>query len=333
MTKSLNNTSQFEFASQALAGSPILDLTGDRLETDESEKTAPASPAPYAPPGNGCLEVDLVAGQSAVVAAWASTPLKLLTPRVRGPSAWAYLATFGGGLVAGDQIHLDLRLGAGARCFVGSQSSTKVYRNPAGRPCEHVTRAALGGASLLVWAPDPVQAFAGSQYRQNQQFCLAPDAGLVLLDWVSSGRVARGERWAFSKYQSRTEIYRKRDFRFGEPGVANSWADEQLVVDALSLDSADGPLNDPHRMGRFNCLATLLLVGPQLSEPAQRILERIGQYPVTPRSTLVYSVSPVNGGILVRLAGEHLEAVASEIRRNLAFVPELLGDDPWARKW
>jgi urease accessory protein len=112
--------------------------------------------------GSGGLEIDAVSGQSAVVSAWARSPLKLLIPRPRGPSVWAYLSSFGGGFVAGDQSNLDLRLGANTRAFVTTQASTKIYRNPKCRPCGHTLKANLGEGSLLVLAPEPLQAFAGS---------------------------------------------------------------------------------------------------------------------------------------------------------------------------
>src|SRR5258708_4675484 len=41
--------------------------------------------------GSGFLEVRVVAGQSTVTSAWSRSPLKLLLPRPRGPSVWAYL--------------------------------------------------------------------------------------------------------------------------------------------------------------------------------------------------------------------------------------------------
>ncbi|MBI2946772.1 MAG: urease accessory protein UreD [Verrucomicrobia bacterium] len=160
-----------------------------------------------APGGHATLEVQQVAGESAVTSVVASSPLKLLTPRARGQSVWAFTSSFGGGLVAGDQTRLDLRLGAGARCFVGTQASTKIYRNPSCRPCGHVTQAALEAGSLLVLAPDPVQPFAHSIYAQQQEFHLGPGAGLVLVDWFCSGRAARGERWAFNRFQSRNEVW------------------------------------------------------------------------------------------------------------------------------
>src|SRR5580658_2795785 len=115
---------------------------------------------PVHAPGRGGLEIDVVSGQSTVVSAWASNPLKLLIPRSRGPSVWAYLSSFGGGFVAGDETSLDIRLGPGSRCFVTTQALTKIYRNPRLRPCSHCLSARLEEQSLLVLAPEPIQAFA-----------------------------------------------------------------------------------------------------------------------------------------------------------------------------
>src|SRR5678815_357432 len=99
--------------------------------------------------GHGVLEVQFVAGQSAVTGFRSANPLKLLSPRPRGPSVWVFTSSFGGGLVAGDQTQLDLRLGAGSRCLLGTQASTKVYRNPQGHPCGHRTRARMDADTLL----------------------------------------------------------------------------------------------------------------------------------------------------------------------------------------
>jgi urease accessory protein len=268
--------------------------------------------------GRATLEVELVAGESAVTSAFASSPMKLLAPRSRGQSVWVYTSSFGGGLVAGDQTRLDLRIGAGARCFCGTQASTKVYRNPNSRPCGHTTHAVLEAGSLLAFAPDPVQAYAGSSYAQRQTFHMAADAGLVLMDWFTAGRAACGERWAFSRFQSRNEVF---------------IAGERAVLDSLVLDPADGTMSLGDRMGRFHCVALLLLLGSQLSAAAKGALEHIAARPVGRRETLVASASPVRDGALLRVAGESVEDVGRELRAQLDFLSDILGDDPWARKW
>lgn len=268
--------------------------------------------------GSGHLDVEVVSGQSAATSAWAISPLKILIPRPRGPSVWACLGSFGGGLVAGDEIEVTLRLGEGARCFLGTQASTKVYRNPKARPCGHRLRAELGPGSLLALSPDPVQAFRGSRYRQQQEFSLAPGSGLVLVDSLSSGRAACGERWSFSRFHSRNDVF---------------LGGKRVVLDSLLLDSQDGPLASPFRMGRFNCLATVLVIGERFRNSCSRLLEELGSEPVAGGSRLIACASPIEQGALLRLAGESVEQVACEIRRHLAAFSDLLEDDPWSRKF
>ena len=268
--------------------------------------------------GCAALDVELVCGESAATSVFATSPLKLLTPRARGQSVWAYASSFGGGLVAGDQTRLDLHVGPGARCFMGTQASTKIYRNPAQLPSGHVTQAQLEANSLLVFAPDPVSAFAGSVYTQRQEFQLAPGAGLALVDWFSSGRAARGERWAFGKFQSRNEVFIN---------------DERVFLDSLLLEQNDSALAGPHRMGRFNCLAMLLLIGEPLELAAKALLDAVSAQPVNRRAPLVSSASPVRNGAMLRVAGESVEEVGHELYRHFTFLSALLGDDPWARKW
>jgi urease accessory protein len=295
-------------------------------------------------PGHASLEVNLVSGQSAVTSAFTTSPMKLLTPRSRGESVWACTSSFGGGLVAGDQTRLELTLGPGARCYLGTQASTKIYRNPAALPSGHETYATLGTGSLLVFVPDPVQAFAGSTYTQRQEFHLAPDASLVLLDWFTSGRAARGERWVFSHFASRNEVHlrssRREEAHFSEDKSESPHVDcypqnqdELAFLDSLRLDPDDGPLDSPHRTGRFNCLATLLMLGPLVRDLAGNMLANIASRPVERRTALVCSASPVRDGALLRVAGEQAECVARELHRHLAPLAPLLGDDPWARKW
>jgi len=136
---------------------------------------------------NGCahLGIEVVDGQSAATSALGASPLKLLIPRPRGPSVWAYMSSLGGGMVAGDEKGMELELGERACCFVSTQASTKVYRNPDSRPCSHWVEAKLATGSLLVHAPDPIQAFAGSSYINTRNYSTTRQrvgaGGLVLL--------------------------------------------------------------------------------------------------------------------------------------------------------
>ena len=268
--------------------------------------------------GFASLHVGYVQGASAVVGCRSGTPLSLLTPRSRGSSVWAYTSSFGGGMVAGDEIQIDLKVDAGASCFLGSQASNKIYRNPRGLPCTHRLSASLAERSLLVLAPDPVQCFADASYEQEQIFHLAPDANLVLVDWLSAGRLSRGERWSFNRYASRNEIFH---------------GERRSLVDAIHLDTRAVPLTNRFGVGRFNCFATVVFVGPLLNSHAQELLARIASEPIAPGSSLLVSVSPIRDGALLRVAGMSIEEVGQVLYKNLGFVSTLLNDDPWLRKW
>lgn len=273
---------------------------------------------PDAKNGFGELRVQKVAGQSAIVTARCHSPLKILIPCSRGPSVSAYFSNYGGGLVAGDEINIAVKLDAGTRCYLGTQASTKVYRNPNRLACGQTLTAKLEEESMLVLAPDPVQAFGDSFYTQRQEFHLEGGAGLVLVDWLSSGRAERGERWAFARYESRNEIFVE---------------GRRLVLDSLLLDPADGAIGGKYRMGRFNCLAVLVIVGEELRKITMEVLARISKLSVPRAGALICSASLLAEGVLVRIAGERVEEVRREINLSLDFLSQLLHDDPRARKW
>jgi urease accessory protein len=269
--------------------------------------------------GTGRITVSVVADQSSATSVEARAPLKILVPRPRGQSVWAYLSNFGGGLLPGDEINVAIDVQENARCFIGTQSSTKIFRDgPKGAVQNHIA-ASVDSGGLLVYAPDVAQGFANSRYRQTQRFDLADaSANLVFLDWYSAGRAARGERWAFAEYTSRTEI---------------RVADELAVLESISLDAADETIDLPSRMGRVHCVATLVVVGNMLRPHASALVEQTAALPISKRADAVVVASSIRCGAIVRVAATSVEAAAGGIFPRLEFVAALLGDNPFVRKW
>ena len=281
---------------------------------------APAEPVAATPtimPGAGRARIGVIRSgtRSVVNRAYATSPLRVLTPANHGHAAWIYTSSFGGGLVDGDRIAMDIDVGRGAAAFISTQASTKIYRSPGGTSAETHARVAAGG--LLVVAPDPVVCFSGARYRQTQTFDLADRAALVLVDWVSSGRHAAGERWAFDEYHGQITV--RLDGRL-------------LVHDALALRAADGNLRQ--RLGRFNVLAVTVLAGTTLAAAASSLIAIVSASPVLKKpDQLVAATALGDRGCVVRFAGTSVERVGRTIREFLGFLPALLGDDPWIRKW
>ena len=280
----------------------------------------PGFTPPSLAPGRGSLRIARHGGRSVAERVAAASPLRLLTPRNHGNAAWVFTSSFGGGFVDGDRQAIDLDVASGASAYLSTQASTKVYRSVRGASAD--LRAHVGEQGLLVVAPDPVVCFADSRFRQRQEFDVARSGTLVVVDWLTSGRRESGERWSFVEYTNRL--------------IAR--LDGTLVVhDAVSLRREEGDVSE--RLGRFDVLAVVLMMGASLVPLTTSLVEQLEKEPVRRQPTQLTVATPLAHrdfgtiGCVVRIAGQSVESVGRSIRSALSFVPTLLGDDPWARKW
>jgi urease accessory protein len=266
-------------------------------------------------PGTAHLQFTSDGSATVIARSFASSPAKLIATKARAATCWVYAATLGGGLVGGDELQLTVEVKAGARALITTQASTKVYRSL--RPSKQTINAVVDERALLAVAPDPIVCFAEADFTQRQRYDLRGDASLVVVDWMTSGRHGCGERWAFSRYESRLEI--ARDSR-------------QVVFDGLvlerDLDRVAG------RMSRFDVILTAVITGPLCTEACEELVARTSREPVVPGAALVVSAARLcDGGTLVRMAGVSVEQLGRTLRDYLAFLPPLTGNDLWSRKW
>jgi urease accessory protein len=260
--------------------------------------------------GEGELEFERAGGRTVLRRAYARSPLRFLTPRNHGSSAWVYASSMGGGLVGGDALRVRAEVRAGATGVLLSQSATKVYRSERG--ARQSLEARVGDGALLVSAPDPVLCFAGASLDQRLEFELAAGGSLVAAETLVSGRQASGERWLFDGLRS--ELLVRREGR-------------AIFHERLRFDSREGELAG--RSGRFNALGLAVLAGPAVADAAREWLE-----PRTaPGRCLRAAGETAGGAVWLRLAAESAEELARELRGHLVFLTGLLGDDPFSRKW
>jgi urease accessory protein len=247
--------------------------------------------------------------------AFATSPAKLIASNGRGAACWVYAATLGGGLVGGDEIQIRADVTAGSRALLTTQASTKVYRSL--RRSRQTLTARVDADALLAVVPDPIVCFARADFVQTQRYDLHPDASLVAVDWMTSGRHATGERWAFSRYESRFDVRR---------------GSHRVFLDGLVLEpGADAVVA---RMGRFDVLLTAIITGPLVRSDAMDLVDRMSKAPIERSADLVFSAATLrDGGALLRMAATSVEQIGHTLRRHLAFLSPLVGDDLWSRKW
>ena len=110
-----------------------------------------------------------------------------------------------GGLVGGDRLCIDVRVGAGAHACLTTPSATKVYRT-AGEVAVQEARLRVEAGATMEWVPDHTIPFAGSAFRQSIVVDLGPGARLILVDAFAAGRVARDECWRFHLLDSALHV-------------------------------------------------------------------------------------------------------------------------------
>lgn len=264
--------------------------------------------------GRGKVVACVSDGRTVLASTRAESPLRLLRPTFPGTkSAAVCIATFGGGLVGGDEIDLDVHVGTGATLLLFTQASTKVFRGAA----RQVLRATVEGTLALL--PDPVSAFRGARYTQQVEVQLGPEGSCVLLDGFTSGRAAFGDRWDMTALDLRTTVTHEGRI---------------VLVDALRFDSADGSL--VLRAGRFDAFATLVAVGHGVAP----LIDRIHREAVAPPSTtLVVAASPLPRahalglpGAIARVTAATPEAAIAAIRSRLRKLSEIDVVDPFGSR-
>jgi len=195
----------------------------------------------------------------------------------------------------------------------------------------------LAPHSALLLLPDPVQPFGASVYSQTQTFNLPKDntASLIVLDWVSEGRTARGEKWKLKKFSSRNNLFEE-----GHEDLPNG--KRLLLRDSLILhgDDSDYAGNEGleslnSRMDSLSCVSTLIIRGPRFTNLAAYILKA---FELEPRigsggkgwswdknrhegnrlqfRDILWTAASVRGFVLVKVSAKELE----EARRFLRYL-------------
>ena len=148
-------------------------------------------------PGHGCIVLSILPPHTPRLKTCSyQYPLKLVAPdpllvpsHLSSPSSAAsaevkkeednvlvhtvYLLSYGGGLVAGDSVHLSISLDPTTRLVLLTQGSTKIFISPSGDVVtRQVLTSQLGQGSALCYLPDPVQPFAHSAFEQTQIYHL-----------------------------------------------------------------------------------------------------------------------------------------------------------------
>ena len=254
-------------------------------------------------------------GQQTILAdSYCTSPWHLLPPMYLDETgrACTFLLNPSGGLVGGDRLIVHASIGSNAQVLISSPSANRVYRSPSSFSTQTI-RISVGNDATLEWLPDLTIPYAGSRFRQQIHVTLAPRATVLLWDGMAAGRVARNERWAFSRYENEIRL------------VTASGAS---LVDRFRVGGHDN--RRAQWMDTWNYLGSLYLVGDSLNDDTRALLaDRTGEVIACFRHTIFGGVSePAAPGLAVKLLArsatelnEAVTAVWRTIRGGLWNLP------------
>ena len=319
-------------------------------------------------PGHGSIVLDILPPDKPVLRTVSyQYPLKLVAPDPLPPPNYGskadggpdqaapclvhtvFLLTYGGGIVAGDCVDLDVQLDSNTRLILLTQGSTKIFKTPSPELVSQQRMTVnLKHDAALVYLPDPVQPFAHTAFSQSQIYHLEQEQGsLCVCDWVTSGRSARGENWDMYGYKSRNEVW-----TVDEAGKKRLLLRDNLILDKHGRTGM--PMSS--RMDNYSIFGTLIVRGLIFSSLSKFFLDefealpRIGgrnwgdavQPELLPHEQrryerqqreksdgLIWSAANVRGFVLVKFGSREVQGARNWLRdmiKEEGSVPESFGE-------
>jgi urease accessory protein len=121
------------------------------------------------------LKADVVYGKTRITELSHRAPSRLHPMQTPGATrvgaAWCAMGEYGGGLLGGDCVDMDVAVGPDATLLLSSQGSTKVFKSRGdGQASRQTLHASVADGGLLVVGFDPVIPFAAAKYEQTQSY-------------------------------------------------------------------------------------------------------------------------------------------------------------------
>ncbi|WP_104749424.1 urease accessory protein UreD [Helicobacter cynogastricus] len=191
-----------------------------------------------------------------------SPPFKLMPPfHEKGALSEIMLLVVGAGMLKGDAQDIKIEIGQGCQLKLSSQSFEKIFDTEEGYASRD-THVIVEENALLDFSPLPVIPFANAHFKNHTHILLKPHAELIYSEIITAGRIAYGEKFAFSKFHSTLEI---------------ATLEHPLFVDNTILDPTRMDLTNPCMFDQFTHYLNIVFFTKRLSQEAiQELLDQSG---------------------------------------------------------
>ncbi|WP_240809728.1 urease accessory protein UreD [Actinomadura sp. WMMA1423] len=268
------------------------------------------------------LEFERVGGRTELTGRYQKAPLHIIRPLYPDPAVpdlpYVMLMSSGGGVLQGDRYRVDVSCGEGASVHVTTQGATRLYRMEQDYATQ-IVGLTVGPGGYLEYLPDTTIPFGGTRFYQHVAITAHPDSTVVVGETMLAGRLARGERHAYTALCSDVEVH--------------DTTGRLLFADPLHLVPEERAVTGPAVMDDFGVLASLYVV--TTASPAQDVADAMHEALAGTGLRAGASVLPGDRGAWARVLGEWSPEVETAfmgawdaVRRLLLGVPA-----PDRRRW
>jgi len=237
--------------------------------------------------------------------------LKARFPRVHGDAAEVITVNLSGGVAGGDQLAVQVSLGAGARATISGQAAERFYRALPGSPPSRVrTGLAVAEGGSFEWLPQESILFDRCALDRSLDVDLAEDACFLGVESLVFGRAAMGEAVEHVNLRDLIRVRRR---------------GELLLHDAIRLRGSAREVLARRATGAgMRAFATLVLARPNADLLLDPLREALAGRPAEA------GVSAWNGLLMARLAAPTGINLRTALAAALA---ELRGGRSLPRAW
>lgn len=201
-----------------------------------------------------------------------------------------------GGVVGGDDLHLQVSCGPGARALLTTPAATKAYRTAGPSSAIRQTFTVAAGG-WLEWLPQETILHDGTDVTLSTEVHLQPGAGFVGAEILCFGLPARGEVFAAGRCRQRLEIWR-------DAGAASL----PLLLERASFDADDAVHQAAWGLGQARVTGLLAIApAPDGPDALDRARARAAAVSHIPGDSAAVTVLHAGGALVARYAGGSAE--------------------------
>jgi urease accessory protein len=250
----------------------------------------------------GLLELTLAprSGRTRIVHQFQQMPLQVFRPLYLDPyrPEMAFVSIYShGGTLQGDRFRIDLRCEPGSLTHVMTPAATRLQQMEQNFATQ-VANIEVGDHAVLEYLPEPIIPFRDSRFYGHTVLTVAPSASVILSETLLPGRVAYGERHAYSLFWSTSE--------------ARATDGTLLFADTLRLEPSEADLHTPGRLGPYQVVSTLYVITRRVE--ARELADCLHAAAVIdPETVAGASTLPNDSGVSLRILGPTSQAVAATV--------------------